>query len=291
MVLTQQQIELAHQLRSEGYTIRDMEREMGISRMYVSEALKRPLAIVPPSHPVVYNHTPNPQQQTLLDQRTHFNDEAYRIAEWNAQLLRQSTPFGITSPEHIKELQELTRQTAALAADRADLERREAELKAQLQTQPNEREQYEMFRHRSRQDKLVRRYNRLIQELLDNCDDLRWTGDEVDDFLQLAEAVRTSVQQYCDANAIDERRLLIYNGLSFIIDEISEMQDDQTSGFFASSSVDFDFGDEYQAKLKSYMVDRFEQESPRDLMVRKPVFDPNYDAAENDDDETDEDED
>lgn len=283
MRLSNQQIALAHQLRSEGYTIREIVAEMNVPKIYISEALKQPVTLVPPAHSVntTYPYSTNPQQQALLDQRTHVSDEAHRIADWNVQMLRQTTPFAVTSPQHLQELQELVRQTAALAADRADLERREAELKAQLQAQPNEQEQYELFRHRSRQDKLVKRYNRLIQELLDNCDDLRWTGDEVDDFLQLAEAVRTSVQQYCDANAIDERRLLIYNGLSFIIDEVSEMQDDQTSGFFASSSVDFDFSDEYQTKLKSYMVDRFELESPRDLLVRKPMLNPDHGAAEN----------
>lgn len=286
MRLTPQQVARVHQLRNEGYTIREVADEMGVAKFHVEQAIKQPVTVTPPMPPVpaTYAYPVPAAQQELVEQRNHVADEARRITDWQQQLLRQSTPYAITSQTHIQEMEALTKQSAELAELRADLERREAALKDQLQATPDQQTQYEQFRRRAREEKFIKRYNRLIQQLLDHCDDVRWTGDEVDDFLQLAETVKANVQQYCDANAIDERRLLIYTGVSFIIDEVSEMQDDQTSGFFASSSVDFDFSEGYQDKLKALMVERFEQSAPGDGSAVLPATHTNDDDDEFDDD-------
>ena len=41
---------------------------------------------------------------------------------------------------------------------------------------PRHEETYERYQLRAHQEKLVRWYNRLVQELLDNSDDARWGG-------------------------------------------------------------------------------------------------------------------
>lgn len=284
--LNDQQTRSIYQLRQEGYSIRDIASELSIPKYMVEKTLmQQPSTSLPATPAPLAQPVPvDASQQALIDERNRLNEEAQRLADWQEQLLRQSTPFAITQAQHARELEQLAKQSATLADERADLDRREADLKRLLQSLPGQEEQYEQFRRRARQEKMVNRYNRLIQELLDNCDDIRWTGDEVDDFLELAETIKTKVTQYCDANGIDERRLLIHQGLTFLINEVSEMQDDQTSGFLASSSVDFDFSDEYQTKLKSYMVDRFEQQYPSEV---PPVVSPDKAVSDEDDFEND----
>jgi DNA repair exonuclease SbcCD ATPase subunit len=270
--LTPQQISQALQLRKEGYSIRDVANELGVPKSRIERLNLQSMS----SPSVSFNPQPDSreyelsnrerqinQQQAELDaKRDELNQKARLLADQEQQILSRSNMFSITTREHTRQLDELAQRQQALREEQLAFEDRKKEIQQLLLKLPHREEQYESFRKRARQDKLVNRYNRLIQEILDNCDDCRWSGDDVDDFLERAESIKDKVVAFCDANQIDERRLLIYQGLIFIINDIEEEQEDQTTGLFSSASVDIDFSPEHQAKYTSYLVQSFDQEAP-----------------------------
>lgn len=277
--LTPQQAQKALQLRQEGYSLRDIAAELDVNKSKIEKLLVEQNAIAvartmigqqlgidqPAAGARPVPIETSQLQRELESERTRLAAEARRLADWEQQLLRQSTSFRASSSEHSRELNELAQQTAILAQERSEFDRRQTEQQQQLQATPGQEQAYEAFRIRARQDKLVSQYNRMIQDLLDSCDDCRWSGDEVDDYLERAETLKAKIVAFCNAHRIDERRLLMYVGLDYLINDIEEEKDEQTSGFFQSSSVDFDYSPEYQTKLKAYMVETFEQPAPMEL--------------------------
>lgn len=263
-VLTSELIARAGQLRQQGYTIREIADELAVPASRVERALLLSNNTPVPTPPVEQSQ-PAPvefNQQVLIDEQLRIDAEKKRLTEWEQSLLARSTPYAFTSNQHAKELDALAKQATAISESQRLLDDRKAELNQLLRSLPEREEQYEQFRLRARQEKLVNRYNGAVQELLDNCDDIKWSGDDVEDYLDKLESLKTKLTQFCDANQIDERRLLMYKGLEFLIDNISEEQQEQTSGFFASSSVNFDYGPIHRTKVKAFMVERFEQQEP-----------------------------
>ncbi len=282
--LTEQQANQALQFRREGYSIRDIADELGVPKSQIEKLLNQqprlsvPLGII--GNPMVNQAAsplPSPvsaQEQTQREERLAqmqsgieadrqaLDEKARILADQEQQILSRSNMYAITTREHSRQLEQLAEREKSLSQERLALEDRYAEIQRLLQSMPRQEEQYEIFRKRARQDKLVNRHNRLLQEVLENCDECRWSGDEVDEFLERAESLKDQVKAFCDANQIDERRLLIFQGLTFMINDVQDMQDEQTSGLFSGSSVDFEHGPEHQGKIKAFMVQNFDQEAP-----------------------------
>ena len=260
-VLTDELIAKIHHLREEGYSIREIKDELIIPKNMVEKALLQGKPVALPAVPTTATPV-EPNQQALIDEQLRIDAEKKRLTDWEQSLLARSTPFAFTSTQHAQELDALAKQATAIAQSQRLLDNRKAELNQLLRSLPERGEQYEQFRLRARQEKLVNRYNGAVQELLNNCDDITWSGDDVEDYLEKLESLKAKLTQFCDANQIDERRLLMYKGLEFLIDDVSEEQREQTSGFFASSSVDFDYSDTHREKIKLYMVEAFDQQEP-----------------------------
>ena len=66
--------------------------------------------------------------------------------------------------------------------------------------------------------------------------------------------------QFCNFNRIDERRLVIYAGLSYLINLVECIQKKQTKGLFAGTSVMFNLGAETRTRITDCMATSFEQE-------------------------------
>ncbi|GEM_PF-6123769 len=282
-VITDEQIAKIYQLREEGYSIREIKDELNIPKYMVEKTLLQGKSAARPAAPAVHI-TPapiEPKQQSLIDEQLRIDIERKRLTDWEQSLLARSTPHAFTSTQHAQELDALAKQATSIAQSQQLLDNRKAELNQLLKSLPEREEQYEQFRLRARQEKLVSRYNGAVQELLDNCDDMTWSGDDVEDYLEKLETLKTKLTQYCDANQIDERRLLMYKGLEFLIDDVSGEQDEQTSGFFASSSVNFDYGDTHRDLIKSFMVERFDQQTPSGVSPVVPTDNP---MSDDDDD-------
>lgn len=283
--LTEQQATQALQFRREGYSIRDIAAELDVPKSQIEKLLnQQPRSMVPigwvgdpmveKARTLIPSTVLSAQEQIQREERLaqmqsgieadrqSLDEKARILADQEQQILSRSNMYAITTREHSRQLEQLAEREKSLSQERLALDDRYAEIQRLLQSMPKQEEQYEVFRKRARQDKLVNRYNRLLQEVLEHCDDCRWSGDEVDEFLEKAESLKDQVTAFCDANQIDERRLLIYQGLAFIINDVQEEQNEQTFGLFSGSSVDFDYSPEHQGKIKAFMVQNFDQEAP-----------------------------
>lgn len=294
--LTPQHIEQAMNLRQEGYSIRDIAQELGVPKGQIEKLLVQQSAItiaqtmnrqspatdqpVTSVQPTMANLTEDQRQVEI--ERNRLAQKARQLADFEQDLLRQSTTFNISTAQHSEDIERLAKGIAALAQEQAAFDQQQAGQQQLLQSMPGQQHVYEMVRKVIRQDKLVKRYNRLFQELIENCDDCRWSGDEVDDYLEQVEAWKAKFVAYCEANQIDRHELLMFKGINFLIDEIEEEIEDQTTGIFQNSSVTFDYSEEYQAKLKRYMVETFDQMVPT-LATDGPISPAKLDLDDDDD--------
>lgn len=163
--------------------------------------------------------------------------------------------------DHLREQEaRLARDREALEAERLALADERAGLSQQVTH--NQTETYEGFRHRSFREKVVSRFSFLLDDLLDNSEECRWSGPEVDDYLERCDSLAEKLTKYCDSHRIDERRLVMYQGLADIVRTVAAMQHEQTKGLFATSSVVIDFGPKTRQRFESYRVSEFLTEAP-----------------------------
>lgn len=274
--LTDEQLGKARQLRQQGFSIRDIADELAVPKSRIEWALNQAVRGQLAPHPTLLGESvvqPNPailqerqqieqERQQLDAERQALNQKAQILAQQEQQLLSRTNSYAVTTRQHTQQFQDLAQRQQAFAQERQAFEQRQQEFQRELATMPRQEETYELYRQRAQQEKLVNRYNRLVQELLDNSDDCRWTGDEVDEYLERLQTLKAKVVNFCNANQIDERRLLLFQGIEFLIKDVEEEQEEQTSGLFSSSAVCFDYSDDTQAKISAYIVQNFEQLTP-----------------------------
>ena len=196
-----------------------------------------------------------------MDGRARTLDgKAQTLAQQEYQLHQQSTGL-LTRAEQQRLIAQLDQQQQAISAERQQLEGLRESIQEQQRALPQQQETFETYRIRHDQQKLVQRYLDLLNELIDNSSDVRWSAEEVDDYLDRAETLLYKVRHCCKANRIDERRLLLYRGLLRLLDQVEAAQNEQTSGLFASSSVTFDYDVDERAALNAYRISGFTDES------------------------------
>lgn len=269
--LTDQQLTQARGLRQQGYSIRDIADQLAVPKSRIEWALSQPtfMPSATTGQPTHTSHTDEAinqerqqieQERKQLDmERQALNEKAQILSQQEQQLLSRTNSYAVTTRQHTQQLQDLAQRQQAFAQERQAFEQRQQEFQRELSAMPRQEETYERYRLRAHQEKLVSRYNRLVQELLNNSSDTRWTGDEVDEYLERLQTLKKKVVSFCDANQIDERRLLLFQGIEFLIQEVEEEQERQTSGFLSGTSVVFDYSDQYHAKISAYIVQSFDQ--------------------------------
>jgi len=272
--LSPQQLEKVLQLRQQRFSIRDIADELAVPKSRIEWALthlnstESDQQVV--SNPVIERQltelTEQQQQiaqerQQLDGERQVLNQKAQILAQQEQQLLSRTNSYAVTTRQHTQQLQDLAQRQHAFAQERQAFEIRQQEFQRELQSMPKQEDTYELYRQRSQQEKLVNRYNRLVQELLNNSSDCRWTGDEVEEYLERLDSLKLKVTALCQVSQLDERRLLLFQGIDFLIGEVEEEQNEQTSGLFSGSSVCFNYSDVYQAKISAYIVQTFDQQT------------------------------
>ena len=297
--VNQHQADAVQKLRAEGYSIRDIAAELTLRKSQVEKTLNdqrslagpRPTATLadpPPTTTAQPLPAPLPMadhdltereqrltaMQTQLEaHRQQLNVRAATLAEQERQLTSQSNRFAMTLDEHNRKLAELAGRERALAQEKAQLERQYDELEQVLRSLPDEEEQYQAFRIRDRQEKLVSRYNWLVQELLDNSDDCVWSGIEVDDYLERAESLKDKVAVFAEQNGIEPETLLIYWGLTALIHNVEVRAAEQTSGLFSGTSVTVDFDTDGHATIQTWLVSAFGDAAPVPMITEDRAYD------------------
>ena len=291
--LTPQQATQALNLKKSGYSIRDIAAELGLKKYWIEQFFiqhrtltdlsTQALPTVAPSAltvatqlPVVPLPVPSSEmlekERQILEMKNQIeaewvaiNAKARTLAEQERQLALKSNLVSVATKEHGQKLNELATLQQDLVKERAKWESRNNELNRQLRAMPNEEELYNAFKKRARKEKLVDRHNGLVQELLDNCEDCTWSGEEVDDYLEKLESLKDKIVAFCQENSTDPTGLLIYQGLVFLSNDVEQESDEQNSGLFSGTSVEFDYSPEYQAKIQALLVETFEDIAPEGL--------------------------
>lgn len=225
-------------LRVQGYSIRDIAAELGIKKSQVERML-------------------NEHRYTLTKMQGNVSDEP----DGN-----RSTVTDEQTAETIRQLEEIHQQ---IVREKAVLESRNKEMERLLALTPNKQQVIEEFRRKTREEKLVARSNRLLNEVLENCDNCSWSDDEIDDFLERCENLKDRLKAFCDANDIDERKLLVYQAIDFIISSIEDDKAQSRSGIFSvfSSGVTLDYSEDFKQKIRSFLASDFAQTMPSAVTV------------------------
>lgn len=89
--------------------------------------------------------------------------------------------------------------------------------------------------------KLLRRFKRLVRELLNNCQDCAWENDDVDDYLERLYSLQDEVETFADSNGHHKEELAIYSVLENIGEQLESLVDESEED---NEEIEFDFDDD-----------------------------------------------
>ena len=222
--LTTDVIEQIIELREAGYSIREVASEVGVPKSTVERALKSDMPAA------VSNTTP--------------------------------VPFAVNNPQ----VGESTNRTdqARLREREIDLREKEIELeKARLESQTKTTDRLEEAkagRLEARKQVLADKFNRLLREFIDNCQESTWETDEVEDFIERADTLLGKVTALCESVPMDEESLAIWNHLDILIGFMEELLEGQGKGIFGKSAIELDLSDQEQNRFAEFAILDFEDE-------------------------------
>ena len=263
--LTEEQTEQILELRESGYSIREIASEVGVPKSTVERALKSegPATVSPRASLSVSNQSE--EVQKIIANNRHEIDKTKLLIERENNDLKK------------KELEARTLEASVQKA------RIEATQKA-LQQAENER----MEKIEGRKRVLVDKFNRLLKEFTDNCQDSTWDQGDVEDFIDRGETLLEKVTALCGKIHVDEESLVIWNHLEILLDYMDEVLEGKKS-VFGKAEIEFDLSKAERKRFKAYRVDDF------DDIYEEPEEDEDLDDDDDDDfdddDEVDEDED
>ena len=263
--LTDGQTEQILELRESGYSIREIASEVGVPKSTVERALKSegPATVSPRASLSVSNQSE--EVQKIIANNRHEIDKTKLLIERENNDLKK------------KELEARTLEASVQKA------RIEATQKA-LQQAENER----MEKIEGRKRVLVDKFNRLLKEFTDNCQDSTWDQGDVEDFIDRGETLLEKVTALCGKIHVDEESLVIWNHLEILLDYMDEVLEGKKS-VFGKAEIEFDLSKAERKRFKAYRVDDF------DDIYEEPEEDEDLDDDDDDDfdddDEVDEDED
>ena len=249
----EQQLEQAYSLRQQGYSIRDIAAELDIPKSTVDSGLRNyqpPVSVFDDAEPLA------PMQ-------------ASKRAVISSPATGESLGLVEARLSHERKMTELSFRQEEIKLQRKGLELRELEAaneremlvikKSQLDLAASAEEE----RVEGRKRQFVGKFNRLLNELLDNCgEDDTWSEEEVADYLERAEALGEKILQFCDYHHIDDESLIIVANLDTLIAYVEKAKDEK-SGMF-SSDVCFEADKEQKRKIESWVVSDFDEEAGED---------------------------
>lgn len=240
--LTTDVIEQIMELREAGYSIREVAREVGVPKSTVERAMKSD------SPAAMSNATP--------------------------------VPFAVNNPP-MGESANRTDQVR-LREREIDLREKEIELeKARIESQTKMTERLEgakAERLEARKQVLTDKFNRLIREFIDNCQDSTWEQDEVEDFIERADTLLGKVTALCESVPMDEESLAIWNHLDILIGFMGELLEGQGKGIFGKSAIELNLSHQEKNRFAEFAILDFEDE----------YVEEEEDSEEDDEDEQDE---
>lgn len=222
--LTTDVIEQIIELREAGYSIREVASEVGVPKSTVERVLKSdspvPMSNATPI-PFVVNNPPIGESANRTDQvRLREREIALREKEIELEKVR---------------IESETKMTDRLEVAKAG-------------------------RLEARKQVLADKFNRLLREFNDNCQDSTWEHDEVEDFIERADTLLGKVTALCESVPLDEESLAIWNHLDILIGFMEELLEEQGNRIFGKSAIELDLSDQEQKRFAGFAILDFEDE-------------------------------
>ncbi|MCC5612381.1 hypothetical protein LC612_38135 [Nostoc sp. CHAB 5834] len=260
--MTNEQIEEAHQLREQGYSIRDIEKKIvpKVSRSTLDRMFHADAPIISETPAPAFGKRPVTAETVELGKLDLTLTHERKMAELEIR----------------KEEQALQRRQMELDSERVKNEQRLLNIREQ---QFDREQQENEDRVRNQKELLTGKFNRVIRELLKNCQDATWSEEEVDDYLERAKALKTKVGRFCEKHVVDEDGLAIWHNMADLTKLIEQTKEDNTS--FFGSNVSFDFEKKQIQQIKSWLTEEF------DALYTKPTKESTANIDEDQDDEND----
>ena len=232
--LTDGQTEQILELRESGYSIREIASEVGVPKSTVERALKSegPATVSPRASLSVSNQS----------------EEVQKIAE-NNKHEREMTKLQIERENNELKLKELEARTLEASVQKARIET------SQKALEQAENERMEKIEGRKRV--LVDKFNRLLKEFTDNCQDSTWDTSDVEDFIDRGDILLEKVTALCGKIHADEESLVIWNHLEILLDYMDEVLEGKKS-LFGKAEIEFDLSKVERRRFEAYRVDDFD---------------------------------
>jgi len=118
------------------------------------------------------------------------------------------------------------------------------------------------------QSTLTRRFNRMVNELVDNSDDCDWDIEEFNDFIHNAKRLKNDVVNVCKVMGKDHEDLAIYQHTDQIVASMEQVYDEHQSN--DEDTIILDLPEEIQASIEELEIDAFDDEfeGEYDLLFR-----------------------
>ena len=271
--MTRSQIATARELQDDGRSLQYIADQLGVSKSALHRALKEddtmPIGGTPGEDPAA-EPTTKPTEKRPAP-AISGNVELGKL-DLELSHEREMTKLKIKQDELAVQRRQNELAAEQVEADKKMLAIRERQIAAEQQA-----EEDKVTAHR---DMLVDRHNRLVRELLKNCEDSTWSEHEVDEYIDRVKTTQKKVTRFCEQQAIDEDGLAIYRNLSSLLKLVEKIKEDE-SGFF-SSDVTFDFDKAQVKEVKGWLIEDFEDEYVKPAKKK---------SADEDDDEKDDEDD
>lgn len=228
--MTEQQKQQVLSLQKEGYSVREIAAEMGLPKTAVGNVIKG-----------------------IHDGGVGYVDtEGDRLSKAgntvNAELGRLELEL-----KHERAMKEIELREKEMGLQRKQLELQEIQTQNERDRLRSEEQRLESLadqenaRRERREEKFVERYDDLLGELMQNCQDSTWTVAELDELARRADKLQTDVLRHCNRHDFDEDVLAIYHNLAEIGDLAEGLKNGRTS---AKSKVDVNLTDKERESLK-----------------------------------------
>lgn len=258
--LSKERVDQIIELRDAGYSIREIASEVDVPKSTVERALKTESQ---PSAPLAGS----PQVLEI------------KLSELPAK--ENEKPAALT-PDQLR----LREREIDLSFEQIALEKHKIDAITRLSERSIEEK---AERLESRKRLLVNKFNRLLKEFTDNCQDSTWDRDEVEDFINMGDTLMGKIRALCDSADIDEGGLAIWNHLDTLIGQMEDTLE-KPGGFFRKAEIEFDLTDAERKEFEDYVITDFEEEYVEEV-DEDGDGDDDEDEDQDDEDEDDEDED
>ncbi len=143
-----------------------------------------------------------------------------------------------------------------LLAKELELEEKKHQLVAQKAEKTDrlrdEKRKQQQERLAQRKQTFVRRFRKLVEELVEYGQDFEWEIKDVEALLKKSAALQESIEDFCDEKLfIDYEDLLIWDILELIREEVSDLYKEWSSRILRARVISFDLDDDLMEELES----------------------------------------